>query len=175
MRLFAIAALTGSFLLVGGIQAQDGNSGNNNRPAGNSASGKKSGTSRTDMLTEGAPERKLSPAEWQHLTQGNEQGSKEAPAPAQPAPKPDVPAFSIPLVAAVPEVPMGQPTAEQVARVKIGTSEKEMLAALGAPASCLTLPDEGHLRKTCKYWSKGSLVGTIGLDNGKVVRVDAVH
>jgi hypothetical protein len=181
MRLFAITTFLGSCLLVARMEAQTGDSGGTTKAATASASTAKAkpvGTSRTDALTEGAPERKLSPAEFRRLTQGSSEDSKEEPAEAvQSQPKPAAPAVpSVPTVAAVPQLAVGHPTPEQVAKIKAGSSEKDMLAALGSPASCLTVPDDGHLRKTCKYWSKGgSLVGTIRLDNGAVVSVDATQ
>jgi hypothetical protein len=65
-----------------------------------------------------------------------------------------------------------EPTSEEVASVKIGTTEKELVAALGAPASRVTIPDDGHLRESCQYWAKGRQLGTIRLDNGQVVAVE---
>jgi hypothetical protein len=73
------------------------------------------------------------------------------------------------LVAAIKE-----PSVEELASIKEGASEKEMIAVLGQPGSRVTVPDDdGHLRETCQYWSKGQQIGTIRLDNGQVVTVQA--
>jgi hypothetical protein len=67
-----------------------------------------------------------------------------------------------------------EPTAEQVAGIQLGLSEKDVIAALGVPASRVIIPDDdGHLRETFQFWAKGSQVGTVRLDNGYVVKVDA--
>jgi hypothetical protein len=83
-----------------------------------------------------------------------------------------------PVVAApvVPEPVVKVPTAEEVASIKIGTSESDLLAALGQPASRVIIPDDdGHLREICQYWANGKALGTIRLDNGQVVTVEARH
>ena len=46
--------------------------------------------------------------------------------------------------------------------------------ALGAPESTVSIPgDDGHLLEICQYWAKGEPVGTIRLDNGRVVSVQS--
>ena len=65
-----------------------------------------------------------------------------------------------------------EPSVEDLASVKVGTSEKELLAALGTPASRITIPEEGHLLEICQYWAKGRQLGTVRLDNGQVVTVE---
>lgn len=66
------------------------------------------------------------------------------------------------------------PTAEEVASIQVGTSESDLMAALGQPAARVTIPDDdGHLREICQYWANGRALGTIRLDNGQVVTVEA--
>jgi len=65
------------------------------------------------------------------------------------------------------------PTIEEIASIKVGTTEDELVAALGQPASRVSIPDDdGHLRETCQYWANGQQLGTIRLDNGQVVTVE---
>jgi len=67
-----------------------------------------------------------------------------------------------------------EPTPQEVAGIQVGASEHDVLAALGQPASHVSIPDDdGHLRESFQYWAKGSQIGTIRLDNGVVVKVDA--
>ena len=87
---------------------------------------------------------------------------------------PAAPAAETAPVVAVPEVVVKEPTAEEFASVKVGATDKDMIALLGPPSSRLAIPDDdGHLRETCQYWSKGKPLGTIRLDNGQVVTVEA--
>lgn len=89
----------------------------------------------------------------------------------RPAPVRAVPA---PAVApAVVEQPVKEPSLEEVASVKLGTSEQDLFAVLGQPESRVIVPDDdGHMRESCQYWNKGKQLGTIRLDNGQVVRVE---
>ena len=65
------------------------------------------------------------------------------------------------------------PTVEEIASIKVGTTAEELFAALGQPASRLSIPDDdGHLRETCQYWANGRQLGTIRLDNGQVASVE---
>jgi len=67
-----------------------------------------------------------------------------------------------------------QPTVQEVAGIQVGASEQDVLAALGVPASRVTIPDDdGHLRESFQYWANGSQLGTIRLDNGSVISVEA--
>lgn len=69
--------------------------------------------------------------------------------------------------------PVKEPSLEEVAGVKIGTTEKDLFAALGRPESHVSVPDDdGHLRESCQYWAGGKQLGTIRLDNGQVVKVE---
>ena len=80
-----------------------------------------------------------------------------------------------PVAAPIPLAPLvKEPTPEEVANVKVGEDERDVLAALGVPASRVTIPDDdGHLRESYQYWAKGSQIGTVRLDNGVVVKVEA--
>jgi len=93
--------------------------------------------------------------------------SRRQPAPLRAVPTPT------PAVAVVVAQPVKEPSLEEVASVKIGTTEKELFAALGMPESRVSVPDDdGHMRESCQYWAKGKPLGTIRLDNGQVVRVE---
>ncbi len=74
-------------------------------------------------------------------------------------------------VLAYQEPPRKEPTAEELAGIHVGASEQELVSALGAPESTVTIPDEGHMVQICQYWSKGKQLGTVRLDNGQVVSV----
>jgi hypothetical protein len=56
----------------------------------------------------------------------------------------------------------------------VGASESELRMALGVPESKVSIPgDDGHLLEICQYWANGEQVGTVRLDNGRVVTVQA--
>ncbi|HEV2689175.1 MAG TPA: hypothetical protein VGV35_11490 [Bryobacteraceae bacterium] len=77
-------------------------------------------------------------------------------------------------VSLVPPAPTRkEPTAEELAAVKVGATASEVLAVLGPPESRVTIPDEGHMLEICQYWSNGKQLGTIRLDNGQVVTVES--
>ena len=65
-----------------------------------------------------------------------------------------------------------EPTAEELASVKVGATESDVLATLGQPESRVTIPDDGHMLQICQYWANGQPLGTIRLDNGQVVSVE---
>jgi hypothetical protein len=84
--------------------------------------------------------------------------------------------------AAIPEAPITpvipaepvvkEPSAEEVSAVKVGETSTQLEAVLGAPESRVSIPDDdGHLLEICQYWAKGQQLGTIRLDNGRVVSV----
>jgi hypothetical protein len=74
----------------------------------------------------------------------------------------------------VAEVVIKEPTVEDVASIKVGATASQLRAALGVPESRISIPgDDGHLLEICQYWAKGEPVGTIRLDNGHVVSVQA--
>jgi hypothetical protein len=81
-----------------------------------------------------------------------------------------VPAPIMPVVAA--QALVKEPTTEDVASIKVGASASELRALLGAPESRVSIPgDDGHLLEICQYWAKGEPLGTIRLDNGRVISV----
>jgi hypothetical protein len=86
------------------------------------------------------------------------------------------PAFAvtqIPATPAIVEPIVKVPTVEDVASIKVGTTESDLVAALGQPSSRVIIPDDdGHLRVICQYWANGRALGTIRLDNGQVVTVE---
>ncbi len=117
---------------------------------------------------------------------GSSAGSSESSAPRharsgarrvkqQPDPATDLSAdFGPPPIAVEPPPPPNEPTAEQVAGIQVGASEDDVIAALGQPASRVVIPDDdGHLRESFQFWAKGSQLGTVRLDNGYVVKVEA--
>ncbi len=65
-----------------------------------------------------------------------------------------------------------QATAEELALIKVGTTEQELVAALGRPSSRITIPDEGHMLETLQYRANGKPLATIRLDNGQVVTIE---
>ncbi len=147
---------------------------------GQSASGaseskkKHSGTSGTDALTENAPDRPTALLDARRAakhTSEAESAPDPVPAPAA-APKPPAPP-SLPLVQAVPAgPPQKNLTGTEFAQIHVGSAEKEVLSVLGPPASKIVVPDDGHLRETFQYWVKGILMGTVRLDNGRVVQIE---
>ncbi len=90
----------------------------------------------------------------------------EAAVPAPVIPEPTVPVVAPPVVK--------EPTVEDVASIKVGATASELHAVLGPPESKVSIPgDDGHLLEICQYWAKGEPLGTIRLDNGRVVSVQA--
>ena len=86
---------------------------------------------------------------------------------------PGVASTALPEILA-PEPPRKEPTAEDFAAVQVGASEQDLLSALGQPESKVTIPDDdGHLIEICQYWAGGQNLGTVRLDNGLVVNVQA--
>jgi hypothetical protein len=78
---------------------------------------------------------------------------------------------AIPAPPPVPE-PVKEPTVEEIAAVQVGATATEVQAALGNPESRVSIPgDDGHLLEICQYWSKGQALGTVRLDNGRVISV----
>jgi len=108
------------------------------------------------------------------------QKAPEAPAPpgsaqAAPAAEPAAPAAPMVTVERVDAPPqeLKEVTAEDIARVKVGSSEKELKAILGNPASRVEIPDDdGRLNVTMQYWGNGKLQGIVRMENGKVVSVE---
>ena len=84
-------------------------------------------------------------------------------------PEVDVNPITIAPVIAEPKVP----TVEDIASIQVGTTESDLLAALGPPSSHVIIPDDdGHLREICQYFANGQALGTVRLDNGQVASVE---
>jgi hypothetical protein len=84
--------------------------------------------------------------------------------------------ISAPIAPLAVEPVIKEPTAQDVASVRVGATAVEMRAALGAPESKVSIPDDdGHLREICQYWAKGEPLATIRLDNGRVVSVQTAN
>jgi hypothetical protein len=65
-----------------------------------------------------------------------------------------------------------EPSAQELASIHVGATTSELHAVLGTPESKVTIPDDdGHLLEICQYWAKGEPLGTVRLDNGRVVSV----
>jgi len=92
---------------------------------------------------------------------------RELPADTEPqafAPGAEAPVVAVPVVK--------EPSVEEIAAIQVGATSNELQAALGAPESRVSIPDDdGHLLEICQYWSKGQALGTVRLDNGRVVSV----
>ena len=137
---------------------------------------KHSDTSATDALTENAPERPNSleaarRAAFQRASQEAADGGSVPSAKAAPEP------IVTPVRPMVQAVPPGPPqknlTGDEFGFIYVGSTEKEMLKVLGPPSSRVVVPDDdGHLRESLQYWVKGSPMGTIRLDNGRVVQIE---
>jgi hypothetical protein len=81
-----------------------------------------------------------------------------------------------PIVPAVVEPVIKEPTVDEVASLKVGATASEMRATLGPPESMVSIPDDdGRLLETCQYWAKGQQIGTVRLENGKVVSVQTAN
>jgi len=103
------------------------------------------------------------------------QKAPEVPTPPPPAAEPAAPAAPMVTVERVDAPPqeLKEVTAEDIARVKAGSSEKELKAILGNPASRVEIPDDdGRLNVTMQYWGNGKLQGIVRMENGKVVSVE---
>jgi hypothetical protein len=58
----------------------------------------------------------------------------------------------------------------------VGATAGEVFQSLGAPQSRVSIPGEdGHLIEICQYWSNGQQVGTVRLDNGRVINVKSAN
>ena len=84
----------------------------------------------------------------------------------------ETPASPVEASAATP-APPPPPSVEDFAKLKEGSARQDVLAALGMPASHITIPDEGHLLETMTYYDGNRQIGTVRLDNGQVVSVTA--
>jgi hypothetical protein len=134
---------------------------------------KHSGTSATDALTENGPERPHA------LAEARREESRRAAQEAGTVPDsaPPTPPAPPPVLVMVQAVPPGPPqknlTGEEFALIQVGTTAKRVLEVLGPPSSRVVVPDDdGHLRESLQYWVKGSPMGTVRLDNGRVVQIE---
>jgi hypothetical protein len=173
MRPVMFVALLGTTLFMNPAKGQD----SADPPASSTAESnkKRSGTSATDALTENAPERPHALAEARRAASQRSDAAETPPGsvlPAQPAPAPITPAG--PMVQAVPPgPPQKNLTGKEFAFIHVGSTANEVLDALGPPSSRVVIPDDdGHLRESLQYWVKGSPMGTVRLDNGRVVRIE---
>jgi hypothetical protein len=169
MRPVFVVGLFGIALSVGAARAQDSSS--------SAASRKNRPSTAMDSLFENGPERPGALAEVQR--QDAERKAKaEAQKPAgsePPADKP--PASPAPAGPSVQAVPPGPPqknlNGEEFRRLHVGSSAKDVLAVLGPPSSRIVVPDDdGHLRETLQYFVKGAPLGTVRLDNGRVIQIE---
>jgi hypothetical protein len=137
---------------------------------------KHSGTSATDALTENAPgtaERPRGSSPRSVPTRIAEDAAGGAVPAAKATPQPIV----TPVLSMVRAVPPGPPqknlTGEKFALIYIGSTKKEMLRVLGPPSSRVVVPDDdGHLPESLQRWVKGSPMGTVRLDSGRVVQIE---
>jgi hypothetical protein len=101
------------------------------------------------------------------VSAGHSGRRRELPAETEPqalAPGAEAPVVAVPVVK--------EPSVEEIAAIQVGATSNELQAALGAPESRVSIPDDdGHLLEICQYWSKGQPLGTVRLDNGRVVSV----
>jgi hypothetical protein len=80
--------------------------------------------------------------------------------------------IAAPIAPIVGEPVVKEPTTQELGSVKVGESASDLSSVLGTPESKVSIPDDdGHLRETLQYWSHGEQIGTVHLDNGRVVSV----
>jgi hypothetical protein len=173
MRPLLIVAVLGTAFSVTSVMAQDGSS--------SSASHKKDHTpTLVDSLVENGPEQPGAREEL--LRNAAERKAKAAKAAADQekastddaSPAAKTPAPVIPTVQAVPPgPPQKNLTGAEFRQLHVGSTSKDVLNVLGPPSSRLVVPDDdGHLRETLEYFSKGASLGTVRLDNGRVTQID---
>lgn len=119
-----------------------------------------------DEISAGAPSRSSSASSPRRVARRRQ---PELPPVAAAAPiTPVTPVIAEPVVKEL--------TAQDVAGVKVGETANQLRAALGPPESQVSIPDDdGHLVEICQYWAKGEQVGTVRLDNGRVVSVQPIN
>jgi len=85
-----------------------------------------------------------------------------------PAPAPVAPAPPAEVVAPVPPPPAPPVvTAEDIQKVSLGMQRGQLLK-LGAPASRITMFDDGHLVEIYRYMTKDTTLGVVRLTDGSV-------
>jgi hypothetical protein len=87
-------------------------------------------------------------------------------------PAPEAPAALDAIALPPDEAPAKEPNLADFENVKTGAPGAEVLAALGAPAARITIPEQGRLLEIFRYSARGQLLGTIRLENGQVVSVE---
>jgi hypothetical protein len=99
--------------------------------------------------------------------------SEDAAPDSAPSAPPAAPAPVLPTVQAVPPgPPQKNLTGDEFKLIHVGSTEKQVLEMLGPPSSQIVVPDDDdHLRETLQYWVKGVPMGTVRLDNGRVVEI----
>ena len=172
MRPFIVVALCGTILSQYPAAGQSSSA----QPAPGSAEPKRavSHPNHNDALFENGPIRPHALADAQrNAAVHKESGGDSAPA-TTPPPPPPAPTPVLPTVQAVPPgPPQKNLTGDEFGLIRVGSTEKEVLAVLGPPSSQVVVPDDdGHLRETFQYWVKGSPMGTVRLDNSRVVQIE---
>ncbi len=70
-----------------------------------------------------------------------------------------------------PPPPAPQVTSDDLKKVAAGMKRDELLK-LGAPASRITMDDDGHLVETYSYYAKDAAIGRVKLTDGTVTNVE---
>jgi len=169
MRPVIVVALLGTSLSISPGRAQVSSESNAQAPK------RRHSSSATASLTENGPERPNALEEAHREAAQRKSHAETSPESArstQPPPAPPAPA--LPTVQAVPPgPPQKNLTGEEFGLIRVGSTEKEILAVLGPPSSRVVVPDDdGHLRESFQYWVKGNPMGTVRLDNGRVVQIE---
>jgi hypothetical protein len=170
MRPLIVVGLLGTALSRTPAEAQSSPA----QPASGAAESKtESHPKHNDWLFENGPAPKAAEARRAAF----QRTSREETAPDSAPAKQVAPAPIAPVLPTVQAVPPGPPqknlTGEEFALIRVGSTEKEVLAILGPPSSQVVVPeDDGHLRESLQYWVKGSPMGTVRLDNGRVVQIE---
>jgi hypothetical protein len=173
MRPVMFSALLATALSVNPAKAQDSSESNAK------AAKKKHVPTAIDALIENGPERPHALEEARREAAENKAKVEKSPEAATssrlpPGPPPLAPVEQRPTVQAVPPGPPQKDlTGEEFARIRVGSTEKEVFTVLGPPSSRVVVPDDnGHLRESLQYWVKGNPMGTVRLDNGRVVQIE---
>jgi hypothetical protein len=133
------------------------------------------GTKGTDALTENGPGRPNALAEARREAAERKAVEAEPLAVAPSAAAQPAPAMPVqPMVEAVaPGPPQKNLTGEEFGLIHEGSTAADVLTVLGPPSSRVVIPDDdGHLRESLQYWVKGNPMGTVRLDNGRVVQIE---
>jgi len=162
-------ALLGTTFSLSPVRAQD----SPEQPASGTA---ESRPRHGGSLFEGGPAEPSALAEARRTESRRTPGAETVPDSAPRTPPATPPGPPPPLVT-VQAVPPGPPqknlTGDEFAFIRVGSTAKEVLEVLGPPSSRVIVPDDdGHLRESLQYWVKGSPMGTVRLDNGRVVQIE---